>query len=253
MNFFRSWQIIYSLCFSLLIFSCQQALVPTAQLSSETDIKVDAGIPVNPEAETLIVPYRQKFEVEMNEVLGYSAQELRKEGGSESALGNFVVAVQMEQVLPLYKKPIDISLTTTGGLRAAIPKGPVTLSNIYELSPFENQLVIITVPGTTLQKLFEHGARSKDLVLKNASFTIKENKPYNIKIKGKPLDLSKSYTVVASDYLAYGGDDLSFLKEATKVESSGILVREALIRHIRELAAQNKPIEAKVDERTKME
>ena len=253
MNFLRLRHIIYTYCFSLLLFSCQSALVPTAQLPPDTDIKVDAGIPVNPETETLIAPYRQKLESQMNEVLGYSAQELRKVNSGESALGNFVADVQMAQVLPLYQKPIDLSLMTTGGIRATLPKGAITLSNIFELSPFENQLVVLTLPGTSLQKLFDHGARSKDLILKNATFTIKDNKPYDIKINGQPLDLQKSYTIVMSDYLAYGGDDLFLLKEATKVEPAGILVREALIKHIRQLTAQNKQIEARVDGRMKVQ
>lgn len=252
MRFFRPRHIIYSIWFSLFLISCQSALVPTAQLPSETDIKVDASVPVNSQTEALIAPYRQKLESQMNEVLGYSAQELQKVSSGESALGNFVADVQMAQVLPLYQKPIDLSLMTTGGLRATIPKGPVTLSNIFELSPFENELVVLTLPGTTLQKLFEHGAQSKNLILKNATFTIKNNKPLNIRVNGKPLDPAKSYTVVMSDYLANGGDDLFLLKEATKVEPTGILVRDALIKHVRQLTAQNKPIEAHVDGRIKM-
>ena len=253
MGFIRHRQVIYSFCFSLLLLSCQRTLVPTAQLPPDTDIKVDASIPANPQTEALIAPYRQQLDKRMNEVLGYSAQELQKVSNGESALGNFVADVQMAQVLPLYQNPIDISLMTTGGIRATLPKGPITLSNIFELSPFENQLVVVTVPGTTLQKLFEHGARSKDLIMKNVTFAIRENKPYNIKINGKPLDTGRNYTLVMSDYLAYGGDDLSFLKEAVKVEPAGILVREALIKHIRELAAQNKPIEARVDGRMKVQ
>ncbi|MGV3588514.1 MAG: 5'-nucleotidase C-terminal domain-containing protein [Adhaeribacter sp.] len=252
MRFFRPRHIIYSIWFSLILISCQPALVPAAQLPPETDIKVDASVPVNAEMETLIAPYRQKLASQMNEVLGYSAQELRKVNNGESALGNFVADVQMAQVLPIYQKPIDLSLMTTGGLRATIPKGPVTLSNIFELSPFENELVVLTLPGTTLQKLFVHGAQSKNLVLKNASFTIKNDKPLNIKVNGKPLDSTKSYTMVVSDYLANGGDELFLLKEATKVEPTGILVRDALIKHIRQLTAQNKPIEARLDGRIKI-
>lgn len=253
MIFIRHRQLIYSLCFSLLFFSCQRTLVPSARLRPDTDIKVDASIPVNLLAEAMIAPYRQQLEQRMNEVLGYSAQELKKVSGGESALGNFVADVQMAQVLPLYQKPIDISLMTTGGLRASIPQGAVTLSNIFELSPFENQLVVVTLPGTTMQKLFEHGAQYKNLIMKNASFTIRNGKAENISINGKPLQPGRSYTLVMSDYLANGGDDLFFLKEATQVEPTGILVREALIRHIKQLTAQKKPIEAHVDGRMKVQ
>lgn len=244
--YFRS---IIAFWLGLGLLSCQGTLVPTARLAPETGIKVNASLPAHPQTEALIAPYRQQLQAQMTEVLGYSAQELRKIDNRESALGNFVADVQMAQVLPLYPKPIDLSLMTTGGLRATIPQGPVTLNHVFELSPFENQLVVVTLPGTTLQKLFAYGARSKDLIFNNATFTIKNNQPLNIRINHQPLDVNRLYRVVMSDYLANGGDNLTFLKEATSVEPTGILVREALIRHIRQLTAQNKKIEARIDGR----
>ena len=249
---FRSRSLFYSLFFSFLFLACQRPLAPTVQLPPDTDIKVDASIPANPQTEALIGPYRQQLAQRMNEVLGQTTQELRKVDGRESALGNFVADVQLAQALPLYKKPIDMSLTTTGGIRATLPAGNITLSNLFELSPFENQLVVATLPGAIMQKLFEYGASQKNLVISNASFTIKDNKPGNIIVAGKPFSPQQSYKVVLSDYLVNGGDDLFFLKEATAVEPVGILVREALIKHIRELTAQHKVIESRVENRIKV-
>jgi 2',3'-cyclic-nucleotide 2'-phosphodiesterase (5'-nucleotidase family) len=252
MPYFRFRLFLYQCCGAFLLLSCQRAWVPSAELPPDTDIKVDAAIPAHPPTEAIIVPYRQQFEQRMNEVIGQSAQELLKIGTGESALGNFVTEVQLAQVLPLYGKPIDMSLMTTGGLRASLPQGPITLSHIFELSPFENQLVVATLTGTTVQKMFEHGARTKDLLIKNATFTIKDKQPAAILINGKPLNPQKNYTVVLSDYLVNGGDNLNFMQEAIKIEPAGILVREALIRHIRQLTAQNKSIEAWVDGRMKI-
>ena len=253
MGFIRLSYYLQIASVTILLGACQKAWYPVAQLPADTDIKVSAALSQETTAETTIVPYRQQMAKQMNEVLGTSAQELPKVSVGETALGNFVTEVQLAQSLPLYKKGIDMSLMTTGGLRAGIPQGPVTLSHIFELSPFENQLVILTLPSTTVQKLFDEAARTRELIIQNATFTIKDAKPTNVLINGKPLDSGKTYKVVMSDYLANGGDDLSFLSEATAVEPVGILVREALIRHIKELTAQGKPILARVDGRMKVQ
>jgi len=253
MRFLRLRYYLQIASVTILLGSCQKAWYPVAQLPAETDIKVSEALPQETTAEATIRPYRQQMAKQMNEVLGTSAQELPKVGVGETALGNFVAQVQLTQSLPLYKKNIDMSLMTTGGLRAGIPQGPVTLSHIFELSPFENQLVILTLPGSTVQKLFNEAARTRELIIQNATFTIKDAQPTQILINGKALDTGKTYKVVMSDYLANGGDDLSFLSEATAVEPVGILVREALIRHIQELTARGKPIEARVDGRMKIQ
>jgi 2',3'-cyclic-nucleotide 2'-phosphodiesterase (5'-nucleotidase family) len=253
MRFLRLRYYLQMASVTILLGSCQKAWYPVAQLPAETDIKLSATLPPETTAEVTITPYRQKMARQMNEVLGTSAQELPKVGVGETALGNFVTQVQLAQSLPLYKKDIDMSLMTTGGLRAGIPQGPVTLSHIFELSPFENQLVILTLTGPTVQKLFNEAARTRELIIQNATFTIKDAKPTQILINGKPLDSGKTYKVVMSDYLANGGDDLSFLSEATAVEPVGILVREALIKHIRELNASGKSIEARIDGRMKVQ
>ena len=248
---YRRW--FYSIVFSFSFAACQRPLLPTAALPPDTDIKLDAAIPADSTSEALILPYRQQMAQQMNAVLGVSAQELLRVGAGESALGNFVAEVQMVEALPLYKKPIDMSLMTTGGLRANIPQGPVTLSHIFELLPFENQLVVVTLPGTAVQKMFDQAARNQELIIQNATFTIKEAKPVNILINRQPLAPQKKYKIVMSDYLANGGDDLSFMKEATAVEPVGLMAREALIKHIRELTAQEKPIKAHVDGRMKVQ
>jgi 2',3'-cyclic-nucleotide 2'-phosphodiesterase (5'-nucleotidase family) len=74
----------------------------------------------------------------------------------------------------------------------------------------------------------------------------------NILIGGQPFNPQKKYTLAVSDYLANGGDNLSFLKEAIQTENAGILLRDAIINHIRQLTSQGKPVEARVEGRVKV-
>jgi 2',3'-cyclic-nucleotide 2'-phosphodiesterase (5'-nucleotidase family) len=89
-------------------------------------------------------------------------------------------------------------------------------------------------------------AARKNLSIANTTFTIRNNKPENILIGGRPFNPQQTYTIAISDYLANGGDDMSFLKEALRSEKAGILLREAIIKQIRQVTAQNKPVEAAI-------
>lgn len=126
------------------------------------------------------------------------------------------------------------------------------MGDVFELMPFENELLVLTLSGSTVEKIFQFGAKTKILSLSNASFTLQNGQATNILVGGQPLDTQKTYTLAISDYLANGGDNLSFLKEAIKTEKAGILLREAIIQHIKQLTAQGKPVEAQVEGRVKV-
>ncbi|MDQ4141059.1 MAG: 5'-nucleotidase C-terminal domain-containing protein, partial [Bacteroidota bacterium] len=199
----------------------------------------------------LILPYRQKVEQRMNEVIGTAPMELKADL-VESPLGNFVADLQRSQAATLLGRPIDMGLMTRGGLRYIIPYGKITVGNVFELMPFENELLVLTLPGSTVEKLFQFGAKNKILSVSNASFTVQNGQATNILVGGQPLDTQKTYTLAVSDYLANGGDNLGFLKEAIKTEKAGILVRDAIIQKIKQLTAQGKQVEAQIEGRVKV-
>lgn len=98
----------------LSLASCQRTLVSSPALGT-TDVPVDQSITADPQLEAQIAPYRAQVTSKMTEVVGTAPVALSK-GDYESPLGNFVVDLQLAQSEPLYGKPIDLSLTTNGGL-----------------------------------------------------------------------------------------------------------------------------------------
>lgn len=236
---------------SFLLFACQRTWQPTVQVRPESKVQIRASIAADSTAEATIAPYRRQVTQRMSEVIGTAPVELRSNFG-ESPLGNFVTDLQRTQAAKLLGQPVDIGLMTKGGLRYIIPQGNVTVGDVFELMPFENELLVLTLPGTTVQKLFQFGAEKKILALANATFTIQNGQATNIRIGGEPFDIQKKYTLAVSDYLANGGDNLSFLQEAINTQKAGILLRDAIISHIRELTARGKPIEARLEGRVKV-
>ena len=235
------------LALAMSLVACQRPLHPSATLS-ETDLAVDQTIVADPAVEALVGPYREEVTVKMSEVVGTAPVALGK-GDYESPLGNFVVDLQLAQSEPIYGKPIDLSVTTEGGLRVPLPKGNITTGHIFELMPFENEMVVLTLSGEAVQQLFDNAAERKIIHIGNATYTVANGKAQNIKIKGQPFDSNKSYTLLTSDYLAGGGDKLVMLKNPIKYEKLGLLLRDAIHQHIQQLTTAGKQVTAPAEKR----
>ncbi|QHL87252.1 hypothetical protein GU926_07325 [Nibribacter ruber] len=236
---------------SLAFTGCQKPLSPSAQLGQNTDIPVNTQVATDPKAETTIAPYRERVDKTMNEVIGQAPKALEKDG-LESTLGNFVADLTRTQTMVAYGKPIDMGAITSGALRNPIDQGPVTVGDIFELMPFENEMMVLTLSGKTVQEMFDFAAARKILSVSNATFTVQNGKPLNIMIGGKPFDPDKTYTLAISDYLANGGDNMGFLKDALQSEKASLLARDAIMQEVKQLTAQGKPVTGAKDGRVKV-
>lgn len=231
-----------ALLLALSLASCQRTWVASPSLA-ETDVPVAGAIPADPQVEEMIAPYRQQVTAKMEEVIGNAPVELGK-AEYQSPLGNFVVDLMLEESRKLYDGQIDMATTTNGGLRVPIPLGAVKVGTIFELMPFENELVVLTLDGNTVQAFFDKAAEAKFAPIANATYTVKNGKAVDIRIDGKPFDASQTYTIVTSDYLAGGGDNLGMFKDALKTEKVGMMLRDAIIQHIRRRTANGLPLAA---------
>lgn len=232
---------------ALVLAGCQRSWQASPSFA-ETNVAVDKNVEVDSLAEATIAPYRQQVTSKMTEVIGTSESELRK-AEYESPLGNFVVDLMLEQARKMTDEPVHLTTTTNGGLRVPIPKGEVTVGNAFELMPFENELLLLTLDGPTMQELFNFAATTRIAPIANATYTVQNGKATNIMIDGKPFNPQQTYNIVTSDYLAGGGDNMAMLNKAIKKEKLGLMMRDAIITHIRELTVQGKPVTADTSKR----
>ncbi|QIL75724.1 5'-nucleotidase C-terminal domain-containing protein [Hymenobacter sp. HDW8] len=230
--------------------ACQRAAyVAKPALAPTTAQPVGQTLPPDPKIAALIEPYQQKVTQQMAEVIGTAPVALKKNSG-ESPLANFIADIQRQRASAVMGTPIDVGVITNGGLRAEIPAGPIKLGGIFELMPFENELVVLDAPGSVMQQLFDYSARIK-MAISGATYTVgADGKATSILIGGKPLNPASTYTVAISDYLAGGGDNMVFFK-TIKPRGTGVLLRNAIADHIRQLTKEGKPVEAKVEGRVR--
>lgn len=126
----------------------------------------------------------------------------------------------------------DISIQNGGGVRIDLPKGPVTVGNIYTVLPFKNTLVQLKATGQEVKNALEDAV---DGVVggNSGSYPYTGGLRWEVdlnKVKGQritklevrnnagtyqALDLSKTYQVITTNFLADGQDFYTTLKSIT--------------------------------------
>lgn len=163
-------------------------------------------------------------------------------GKPESSLGNHIVEVLKWQINRSLAKEPDFCFYNFGGIRMhSLDAGRLYVEDAYKLLPFDNIGVVLSIPGTTVLKIFETMAASGGWPITGATYNIHENYPDRILIRGIPLDTSAIYLVGTIDFLALGGDNMDYLK-AFSFEATQVLMRDALISYWEEIEQKGEMI-----------
>lgn len=185
--------------------------------------------------EAILNPYKLHLDSIMDEVVGTTTVALPNEKGKlETLLGNFVSDVVLakgnQHYAPADEKPAQVVVLNNGGLRASLPKGNITRRNVFELMPFDNEIVVVTLSGSRMWELIRYVAVSGGVPVAGMTLGMHPDKtPGEVLINGVPFDSAQTYKVMTSDYLAYGGDKMSFFKNPLKYETTGYLIRTAIL------------------------
>jgi len=202
----------------------------------------------------LIEPYKSVLDSEMNEVLIKSSAEAIK-GQPESTLGNLIADITLwesNNILQKKNLPLaDISMLNNGGLRTSLPEGNISVGKIFELMPFENEIVVLTLSGEKALGLFKYVAKSNGMPLGGVTMEINDENAENIKINGAVFDPNKTYRVATSDYLAGGGDKMRFFSAPISYLVLNVKLRDALINYMRAENKKGNTLNPKTDGRIK--
>lgn len=247
---------IYALVLTCVLSACtstpkiQKVETTMLELNSKTTEPTDSSFIKT------VLPYKTKMDSIMNAILGTSEQALLK-GLPEGTLGDFVADAVLKKTNDAYhpadKLPADICLLNNGGLRSQLPKGKITLGNVFELMPFENEIVILTLSGEKTKQLFESLIENNGAPFSGATVKGKGKKMTELKIGGKEFDITKNYKVVTSDYLAGGGDKYFFFSAPIKVDTLSYKLRDAIVDYIKDETKKGNTIKVALDGRIKYE
>ena len=197
-----------------------------------------------------IAPYKSEMDQEMNVILAVSQQPMER-GTPAGLLGNFVTDVILKKSKEYCADScnIDFCVLNNGGLRNSLPKGNITRGNVFELMPFENTVVIVTLNGSEIKELADFIANKGGVPVSGLRMKIKNGMASEVTIGERALDLNRRYTVSTSDYLANGGDNMTFFSKTIRTISTGKKVRDIIIEHLSEENQKGRTIVVKEDGR----
>jgi 5'-nucleotidase len=142
----------------------------------------------------------------------------------DSTLGNLVADAHLAYAKK--RGTVDIGMTNSGGIRADLTVEPgrtVTLSDLFAIQPFGNELIAMTLTGAQLHELILRQLPKRPGA---ATLQVSANLNYQwsqvegadavleaVTFDGKPLDLARDYRVVVNNFMADGGNDLNIFKQ----------------------------------------
>jgi 2',3'-cyclic-nucleotide 2'-phosphodiesterase (5'-nucleotidase family) len=223
--------------------------------ASETAI--DSSITDDPVVRDFLVPYREKL-ASLSVVIGKLEGNLKRELAGAGPLGNFVTDAMLRAALQKSGKNVVLALSNAGGLRKSeIAAGPLRVSDIFELLPFENSLLLIDLSGAQILKLLQAGVRDPKA---GARIQYRWNDQNRVEvISAKLVDQQKHqseidpnaiYTVVTVDYLYnLKSGTYALLQEAKDVKPLNITLRDAVLDYVKEETAGGRSIKPKNDDR----
>jgi len=219
--------------------------------SGEASVAVRDVLPdsvaADPAVDALVKRVVAAVTAEMSRPIAQIAEPLRR-SGRQYALGNLIADAQRAA------GKADVAVMNNGGIRADLQAGQATYGSLFEIQPFGNTLVRLTVRGRDLRTYLERliGRNELNAHVSGLHLVYAPAKPLGSRIAsvtmadGRPLRDDATYTLVLTNFLLGGGDGLGLSDEAMKTEPLNMTDIDALVAYVR---AQRQPLRAPFEAR----
>jgi 2',3'-cyclic-nucleotide 2'-phosphodiesterase (5'-nucleotidase family) len=186
-----------------------------------------AQITRDPAAAAIVASWTARVAGEFSQPVAVLSERLTRTG-QQHALGNLIADAQRAAA------GADVAVMNSGGIRADLAAGQITYGQIFEVQPFDNTLVRVTMRGADLRRYLQQiVARGRpNAHVSGASIVYSRDSAGagridTLLVAGRPVEDAASYTVSINDFMAAGGDGLG-PPPAAIVEPLRILDRNAL-------------------------
>jgi 5'-nucleotidase len=175
----------------------------------------------------------------------------------ECTMGNLVADAQLARVKD---QGVTISVANSGGLRASIDAGEVTMGEVLTVLPFQNTLSTFEVTGAVMLEALENSVSQYEekagrfLQVAGMKYTFDVAQPVGSRVSDVlvmegdawvPLDPAKTYLVVSNNFVRQGGDGFAMFIDAANAYDYGPDLADVVAEYI----AANAPYAPYVDGR----
>lgn len=237
------------------IFSVLMACHPNMNL---VDVKTQENIVIGQEIEDkkefvkLIAPYKEKLDDRMNQKISHTMVELNRMGDNSNLgalLSDYLLEGANDWAVKNKMPKVDAAILNIGGIRNNISEGDILVRNIFEVMPFENEMVIVKMKGEDIQGIFDYYEKyQKNNPVAQLNIIVKDGKLIEGLINGERPQIGKTYYIATSDYLAMGGDSMYFFEKGETIKTD-VILRNLFLEYFR----KNPEVKVKNDIRLKFE
>lgn len=221
------------------------------------NLPVGDHLEANPAVEQLIAGYLNTMDRLGSTVVGRSLVNLDGETAAvrvrETNLGDLLAD------LARLEFRADVALVNSGQIRDSIPAGPVDLTRVLRVLPFNSTLVTFTLLGRDLKAALENSAsrlpaaNGRFLQVSGLTVIYQAGAPAGSRVRTvmvgtEPLDPMARYSVVTDMFLADGGDGYAIFRQAQDRMERQVPLRDLLLQ-----ALGTSPLKAPTEHRIQFE
>lgn len=205
--------------------------VPKPTVTEKNNLKV-TGTSADSTWFNWLTPYRDSLHKTLDRVIAKSDTAWNM-GRPCSNLGNLITDCLIDYCNHYlhdslrYAHP-EIALMNNGGVRNSLPKGNITLTHLFEILPFENEIVLVKCKGAVLEKIIQHTAERGGDAFAGITYTLSNYYATDIRIRNNFINPDQDYWLATNDYLAEGGDGFVQFREASQKITTQIKIRDAV-------------------------
>ena len=230
---------LFALITIIVLVGCQ----PKSQVYNYEgeNLKVAGNDSTHHTIENIVMPFRVDMEAQMDITIGNAAKTFENSRTkAETNIGNWMADIlfktgfnYLEQNNISASPHFCFSLLNKGGIRAPLNAGNITIGNIFEIMPFDNEIVIVKLAASTVKQIINYLFSVNGQPVSNAVFYLSSNSG-KVEIGNQYYDYNGPVYVITSDYLAKGGDKMDFFTNAKEYWQTGILIRDALLNEVKD-------------------
>ncbi len=220
---------------AIFFLSLALAAQNTPKLQRGQAVPVTDSIAEDPAVAKIIAPLSAELRASFGKELVVAPQGLfRGKGGEENLLGYWVADLMRERAQQILGIPVRFAITNSGGLRGNIRSGVVKIADIYEVMPFENELVVAEYTGAEILQIVKDGIFRRmgepcSGIRAEVVGTVEKPEFIIRWSDGSPIDPTETVKVALTDYLLSSGDGLSALQKGRRPITTGIPLRDLLL------------------------